>query len=260
MMAVTFLLSFIGCFNGKIIQKPQQCSNTLRHGQSNETRSTMNILPFNSERYYLGKLCFNNHGWNNTEASLRRISSKSCLECERANSRKYRANNPEKSQKSVQKYREANPEVAIKASELARISGKSAENAKRWRDNHPEHLQVHAKRERLRRFKKRASNQEGYTMEQLRARFSEFNNCCAYCKSEENLTVDHFIAIKNDGSDCLENLVPACSFCNSSKGSSGALEWYQKKKFYSQEQWDFILSILMKDGKNDFLKWLYPID
>jgi 5-methylcytosine-specific restriction endonuclease McrA len=244
----------------KIRQKPQQCSNTLGHGQSNETRSTMSILTFDSGKHYLGKLCSRNHDWEGSKASLRRIASKACLECECVNSRKYRASNPEKALESVDKYRKANPEVVVNQREAYRASGKSAQKSKQWRENHPEYLQAHAERERLRRFKKRASNQEGYTIEQVRTRFSEFNNCCAYCKSEENLTMDHFIAIKNDGSDCLDNLVPACFSCNSSKSSSNAFEWYSKKEFYSQEQWDFILSILMKDDKNGFLKWLYPVN
>jgi len=217
----------------------------------------MNIISFDNEKCHLGKLCVHNHDWEDTGQSLRSIASEACLECQGAASRKYRANNSDKAQESVDKYRKANPEKIAKQKEAYRASGKFAQNTKRWREEHPEHLQAHAERERLRRFKKRTSNQEGYTVEQVRARFSEFNNCCAYCKSKENLTIDHFIAIKNDGSDRLENLVPACFSCNSSKSSSNALEWYQKKNFYSQEQWNFILSVLMKDDKNEFFKWIF---
>ena len=42
-------------------------------------------------------------------------------------------------------------------------------------------------------------------------------NRCKYCKSRENLTVDHKIARINGGSDELKNLQCLCRRCNTMK-------------------------------------------
>lgn len=272
----------------------------------------MNILPFDSEKYYLGKLCVHNHNWESTGQSLRSLGVKHyCLECQRTRARKYRANNPEKARESLANYRLTNKSRETQSKYYLtnkhreyrakyqltdnfrenqvryKLTDKARETQAKYRETNQEKIRENQARhrksekyeqtiERRTQIREREfANQrelypaysrfsgftkKGYTVEQVRARFFEFNNCCAYCKSERNLTIDHFIATHNGGFDSLDNIVPACASCNSSKNASGALEWYQKKKFYSQKQWDFILSILMKDGKNDFLKWLYPID
>lgn len=49
---------------------------------------------------------------------------------------------------------------------------------------------------------------------------------CAYCGSKEYLTMDHLIARHSGGTDHGDNLVYACSSCNSSKGKKDLLEWY----------------------------------
>jgi HNH endonuclease len=251
-MSVTESLSlteFKPYFNDRIIQMPQQCANTLRRGQPNRSRLTMHNLSFNAEKYHLGKLCYRQHDWNQTGYTLRRRSSNACLKCEQINSKAYRDRHPERSRASVERYRQRNPEVAIRIARSQRLSGRTAQNTQRWRKRHPEYRLVHADSERIRRFKKRASRSLDYTPKQIRTRFSEFDNCCAYCNSVKNLTVDHFIAIAADGSDCLGNIIPACFSCNSSKQHSDPLQWYQKQEFYSEKRWKKILTIL---GRNDY--------
>lgn len=49
--------------------------------------------------------------------------------------------------------------------------------------------------------------------------FRRDGNVCAYCGSSRNLTIDHIIPKSRGGKDCWENLVTACSFCNSKKGN-----------------------------------------
>lgn len=48
---------------------------------------------------------------------------------------------------------------------------------------------------------------------------------CAYCGSDERLTVDHLIPKKKGGPDVGDNMVWACASCNSSKGARDVLEW-----------------------------------
>lgn len=43
---------------------------------------------------------------------------------------------------------------------------------------------------------------------------------CVYCKTRKATTVDHVVEIDRGGTHSLDNLVPACQRCNSSKGAS----------------------------------------
>lgn len=48
--------------------------------------------------------------------------------------------------------------------------------------------------------------------------FYRDNYTCQYCSSKENLTIDHVMPISRGGEWTWENLVTACSRCNSRKG------------------------------------------
>ena len=57
-----------------------------------------------------------------------------------------------------------------------------------------------------------------------------FGACCVYCgfkpsAEDEPLTLDHVMPRSRGGSDEVENLVPACRSCNSSKGARTPEEW-----------------------------------
>lgn len=53
---------------------------------------------------------------------------------------------------------------------------------------------------------------------------------CCYCGSGNSLSVDHLIPRKLLGSDLADNLVWSCKSCNSSKGSSDMIEWFQHRR------------------------------
>jgi 5-methylcytosine-specific restriction endonuclease McrA len=56
---------------------------------------------------------------------------------------------------------------------------------------------------------------------------SEKGFSCAYCGSNEKLTVDHVVPLSRGGTSDLSNLVPCCFSCNSSKGNKTANEWIE---------------------------------
>ena len=81
---------------------------------------------------------------------------------------------------------------------------------------------------------------------QLTMRFAQFNNNCAYCGSNDNLQVEHFIPRSKGGPHALGNILPACQKCNSSKYNHEPEQWYQSQSFFSKARWRKILVILGK--------------
>lgn len=64
-----------------------------------------------------------------------------------------------------------------------------------------------------------------------------FGNRCAYCGSSNSIVIDHVLPIKLGGLDEAANLIPACSFCNASKGAKLVEEWYKSQPFFSNTKW-----------------------
>jgi len=67
-----------------------------------------------------------------------------------------------------------------------------------------------------------------------------FGGECAYCgctpKRNQRLTRDHLLSHAGGGTTMQENIIPACSKCNSSKGADDFKDWFMKQDFFSQER------------------------
>jgi 5-methylcytosine-specific restriction endonuclease McrA len=67
-----------------------------------------------------------------------------------------------------------------------------------------------------------------------------FGGECAYCgctpKRNQRLTKDHLQPISVGGKTTADNIVPACSACNCSKGAEEFKDWFMKQSFFSQER------------------------
>lgn len=48
---------------------------------------------------------------------------------------------------------------------------------------------------------------------------------CVYCGRSTGLVIDHFVPLRNGGTNQPENLVPCCSRCNSSKQDRDPIAW-----------------------------------
>lgn len=83
-------------------------------------------------------------------------------------------------------------------------------------------------------------------------------NRCAYCGKppidDSSLTIDHIKPKCKGGEDRTSNVIPACSPCNSDKGSQNWLEWYQQQQFYSIEA-EWRIKQWLKSGMSDFGAW-----
>lgn len=146
-------------------------------------------------------------------------------------------NNPEYLQKmkeNSKKTRIKNREKIIKyLNEYYQLHKEEAKaNAIIYRKEHAEELKVTKQRKRAEKRKlPRTLN-----IAQWRLIIQEFNNRCAYCGEEKNLTHDHFIPISKKGGYTDLNIIPACFNCNSSKNAGDFKEWYPRQSFYSKER------------------------
>ena len=56
---------------------------------------------------------------------------------------------------------------------------------------------------------------------------------CAYCGSEEDITIDHVIPRSKGGMDIPENMVCCCHSCNQNKAHTPWEEWYFSQEFFT---------------------------
>lgn len=63
---------------------------------------------------------------------------------------------------------------------------------------------------------------------------------CAYCGSEENLTLDHVVPQCKGGGDITRNIVCCCHSCNQSKGHEHWKLWYVQQDFYNENSFNKI--------------------
>jgi 5-methylcytosine-specific restriction endonuclease McrA len=242
------------------------------------------IEQFDVSKFYLGVLCKREHDYNSTQQSLRRKCNAKCVGCEQAYAKenaeklrsyikKYRQENKAALKKQQKEWYEANKEYANERDRKYRQEHKQedAERSRRYRQRNKEKVRERARnrykndrerrREIVRRWrsknlhlirlysnKRRALKKKNgcipYSVQELNIRFNEFDNCCAYCGTSENLTIDHVVAIAKGGVDALSNIVPCCLSCNSGKFSHDVYEWYSLKPFFSIERWERIRAII----------------
>lgn len=132
-----------------------------------------------------------------------------------------------------------------------------AEYNKKYYINNSENIKLRVKRwieenpEKSKELSRRSFHIRNSRKKKLLSTFtkSEWNECkkyfenengvteCAYCGKEmKRVTQDHFIPVSKGGNYSKDNILPACSSCNSSKCNKDFDEWYFSKGFYSEER------------------------
>lgn len=90
------------------------------------------------------------------------------------------------------------------------------------------------------------------TIQQWENCLEYFEHKCVYCGSETKLSQDHFVALSKNGGYDVDNIIPSCKICNSSKHNNDFFDWYPKQSFYSKEREQNILTYLnMVTEEND---------
>ena len=52
---------------------------------------------------------------------------------------------------------------------------------------------------------------------------------CLYCGSESETTFDHVISVDSGGEHSMDNMVPVCQSCNSSKSNKNMIDWHKEQ-------------------------------
>ena len=110
---------------------------------------------------------------------------------------------------------------------------------KEYRKNNPQvDFNAHNKRRQLKENQGR-----GITKEQWKEMMDFFEWKCAYSgeyiggdKNKNTRSIDHIVALDNNGLNEPWNCVPMVKSYNSSKKDKDMKEWYQQQEFYSEER------------------------
>ena len=130
-----------------------------------------------------------------------------------------------------------------------------SKNYIKWRNDNLDHRKkyekewclAHAEQIRLKVQKRIAikrSLPSTLTIDEWLSTKEAFNNRCCYCNRELPLTQDHFVPLTDDGAYSVNNIVPCCLSCNSSKSNKSFFDFYPKYKYYSKERETKILDYL----------------
>jgi len=139
-------------------------------------------------------------------------------------------------------YKEDNKEIlAIKGKEYRKNNkDKISKSSKEYKQSHKEESRIYSNNRRA--LKRKLPHT--LTIAQWRLMKQHFGNSCSYCGEERQLTQDHFVPSSKGGEYTINNIIPACGNCNSSKNNSDFFKWYPKQPFYSEEREKRILAYL----------------
>jgi hypothetical protein len=83
--------------------------------------------------------------------------------------------------------------------------------------------------------KKRHGGEQELTEKEWELSVKYFGNRCCYCGNHmDKPTKDHIIPLISGGKLSVDNVIPCCRSCNSSKKDNEMLSWYQGQPFYNK--------------------------
>lgn len=120
-----------------------------------------------------------------------------------------------------------------------------------WQEEY--RVMYNREKSKRRKAKLKGNMTEKISIKDIKRRFAEFANSCAYCGDNSDsraLQIEHVIPISRGGTHVLSNIVPACKRCNYSKHAHDVELWYRSQEFFCPKRWKKILDILGKTEKN----------
>lgn len=181
---------------------------------------------------------------------------KDCKSCVRIRNRKYISEHPDVHKKNRKSY-ESKPERIEYLKQSIKRQRESGYTLK-WLKENPDKVKSYNEKRQHKNHKINTKEWESCK--------KYFNHRCAYCglKIEEHyftrkgitkLMDFHKEHVDHQGSDGLENCIPSCKTCNSSKHTSSFKDWYNNKNIiYSEDKFNKITQWLNEDFKKYVIK------
>ena len=164
-----------------------------------------------------------------------------CKECQKKKSTKYQKDNPDKVKKYQKKDNEKRKEYIAVYGRLYRKNGGQT----KWQRNNEDKIKEYRK--------KRKNKNHDISIVEWNECLEFFKHKCAYCgmsESEAKVKYNnrlHKEHVDHAGSNKIDNCVPACKSCNSSKGSRIFDVWYNENNdAFTQERYSRIAEWLGK--------------
>lgn len=180
-----------------------------------------------------------------------------CKDCKLAYNRRWDAENKAKRRAYSQKWRSENPRKvrAIRRAHYEKNAEEAREYARQYRQENASRVREYNRQyyednrekmlERVRQWKLDNPEKHRESERRRRARLNECQlgvvdeeairkrcgECCFYCGSSDDLTLDHIVPISSGGTHCTDNLVVACRSCNGSKGSREIMDWLNTQPY-----------------------------
>ena len=82
-----------------------------------------------------------------------------------------------------------------------------------------------------------------------------WDNKCAYCGSDKELTIDHITPRSKGGADVTKNVVCACHDCNQDKAHTPIEDWYLSQEFFNTARYDRINEWIKPDPPENLFKY-----
>ncbi len=146
-----------------------------------------------------------------------------CKSCIKKRLQKWQLKNPlivkERRKMSYDKNRDKNINDSIEWNRKNREKRKITTD--KWRDKNKELTNHLSKNYHYRKKKAEGS----HSLKEYKEKLLKFGGLCAYCGIEKANTKDHVIPLSKGGTYFIDNIIPACVSCNSSKGNKTVFEW-----------------------------------
>lgn len=149
--------------------------------------------------------------------------------------KKYRQENYDQIVKQQRRYYQQNKEKILQ--NIKAYTERHWEQACKWK-------RIRAQRRRA----KQRTLEASFTHKQWDNCLKQFEDKCAYCGKRKKLSQEHFVPLDKGGEYSLNNIIPACGSCNSSKRNADFFEWYPLQPFYSKTREKKILTYLNYKG------------
>jgi len=157
-----------------------------------------------------------------------------CKTCSRAYNKQRYQENPAPVKERAIRWAAENPErrVEIRTASADRHAeenrAKGREYGRRMRREDPTRARLVGRLYAKLRRERLLSIEGTVSLEEISALLLRAGGLCVYCSRPRSLTIDHFNPVVHGGAGSIENLIPCCKSCNSSKSARDGADWLHK--------------------------------